>query len=71
MCNFKFEKKTFKELILVIFFPKHANMPQLMTKFVRTWNMCLLNLARQICKIALFGQRNLIKLIKTGTKLAL
>ncbi len=29
-------EKTFKELILVMFSPKHANMPQLMTKFVRT-----------------------------------
>jgi len=28
--------KAFRELVLVMFFPKHANIPQLMTKFVRT-----------------------------------
>jgi len=31
-------------------FSKCANMPQMMTKFVRTWNMCLLNLPKKICK---------------------
>jgi hypothetical protein len=28
--------ETFKEQILVMLFPKHVNMPQLMTKFART-----------------------------------
>jgi hypothetical protein len=27
-------EKTFREPVLIIFFPKHANMPQLMTKFI-------------------------------------
>jgi hypothetical protein len=52
-------------------FPKHVNMPQLMTKFVKTRNMYILNLPRQICKNALLGKKNLVTIVKNGTKFAL
>jgi hypothetical protein len=43
----------------------------LMKEFVKIWNMCLLNLLKHICKNALLGQRDLVKVIKNGTKFIL
>jgi len=61
-------KKAFKDLLMVMVSPKCANMPKLMKQFIRAWNMCLLSLPRQICKNELLAQKNLINVIKNGTK---
>jgi hypothetical protein len=64
-------KGNFQGTCLVMFFLECVNMPLLMKKFVRTWNMCLLNLLKHICKNALLGQilHYLVKVIKNGTKI--
>jgi hypothetical protein len=54
-----------------MFFPKLANMPLMMRKFVKASNMFPSNLPMQIYKNASLGQRNLMKVNLDGTKLAL
>ncbi len=64
-------KKVFKGVVLVMFFPRHANMIQQMKKYVEISNMFLLNLHKQIYKNALVGQKNLRKVGEIGRKLVL
>jgi len=64
-------KKIFKRIVLVMHFPRHANVVQQMKKDRKISNMSLLNLHKQIYKNAIFGQKNLGRVSKSGKKLVL
>ncbi len=54
-----------------MFFPKLANMPLVMKRFGRVFNMFASSLPKQIYKNASLGQKKLVKANKNGTRLAL
>jgi hypothetical protein len=64
-------KKVFKGVVLVMHFPRHANVVQQMKKDAKISNMSLLSLQKQVYKSALLGEMFLGKVGKSGRKLVL
>ncbi len=63
-------RRIFKKHALDMFFPKLANMPQVMKKFGGVLNMFASSLPEQTYKNASIGQKHLVKAGKNGTRLA-
>jgi hypothetical protein len=64
-------KKVFKGVVLVMHFPRHANVVQQMKKDAKISNMSLLSLQNQVYRNALLGEIFLGRVGKSGRKLEL
>jgi hypothetical protein len=67
-CDMLGLEEIFRALVLDVHFPRFSNMLQQRKKFAKTYNMCQLNLFKEICKNAQFGQKNLERVGKNGKR---